>query len=80
MWEFLLTAAADMQRERDVNRAHGERMDRLLAALEIQQKTHGERMDRLLAALEVQQRHTHQVLDTKNNSAVEALLSMLPAA
>ena len=68
---FLLTAAAQMQRESDVDRedskrleqAQGERMDRLLAVLEVQQKTSeeqqkasGERMDRLLAALEVQQK------------------------
>ena len=54
----------------------------MIAAVEMQrlEQAHGERMDRLLATLEVQQRHTYQVFDTKKNRAVEALLSMLPAA
>ena len=50
LWAFLLTAAAQIQRESDVDRedskrleqAQGERTDRLLATLEAQQKASGE--------------------------------------
>uniref|UniRef100_A0A0P4WNT6 CUB domain-containing protein n=1 Tax=Scylla olivacea TaxID=85551 RepID=A0A0P4WNT6_SCYOL len=58
-----MTAAANVRNESDTDREATKRLEEML----------GTRMDRVLAALEVQQRHTQQVLDTLNSTAMDTL-------
>ncbi|XP_063865988.1 uncharacterized protein LOC135103519 isoform X1 [Scylla paramamosain] len=56
-------AAANVRNESDADREATKRLEEML----------GTRMDRVLAALEVQQRHTQQVLDALNSTAMDTL-------